>query len=338
MPNRDVKPLFSVVVSTYNRVQIIRRCVASCLAQEFDRFEVVVVDDGSGDDTVASLQQIADPRLRVLAHAENRGMMAARQTGVEGARGTWILVLDSDWELVPGALSRLAELVDALPAGVRVLWYRLVWDDGRVSPSFVPDGVVDYRRRLQWVEAEGGFDAGRCVHRDVFQRTPYPADRLGASDPLYELELAKNERAVYVEDVLGRQHFDAANSVLRSTDRSDLTPRLLGEAPDVLWMAQTALSRHGDALKELAPSLYRAMAGLASRYAFLLGHRRQGLRYAWSGLRVHSRDATLWASVLLGMLGPRTLLSGMITQRRLNRRRVTLPSPPTRGASGALPE
>jgi Glycosyl transferase family 2 len=311
--------------------------VASCLVQEFDGLEVVVVDDGSSDDTVARLREIDEPRLRVITHPVNRGMMSARQTGVEAARGDWIIVLDSDWELLPGAVSRLSELVDSLPPGVRVLWYRLLWDDGRVSPAFVPEGPVDYRHRLEWVEAEGGFDAGRCVHRDVFDRTPYFLDRRGVLDALYELRLARNETALYVPDVLGKQHFDAANSALRAADPAELTPRLTAEAPDLLWMAQTALSEHGEALLELAPSFYGVLAGIASRNAFLLGHRRQGLRYAWRGLRLNARDATLWGGVVLGMVGPRAVLRGMIAQRRFNRRRVSLQAPPAPGASGALP-
>src|SRR4051794_39530439 len=102
-------PFFSVVITTYNRARILRRCLDSCLAQSWTDFEVVVVDDGSSDDTVAALAEDPDPRLRVVAHERNRGINPARFTGAASARGEWVVVIDSDDELVPRALERLHE-------------------------------------------------------------------------------------------------------------------------------------------------------------------------------------------------------------------------------------
>jgi glycosyltransferase involved in cell wall biosynthesis len=314
------QPLFSVVISTYNREASVQRCVASCLSQECDDFEVVVVDDGSSDDTVAALERIGDSRLRVVVHGTNRGMLPARHTGVVKARGTWLIVLDSDWELVPGALGRLAEIIKGLPAKRKVLWFRVLWDDGRISPAFVPEGPVDYRRKLAWVEQERGSDAGRCIHRTVFERTPFFADRFGRMEWLYELDLAKADTALYLADVLAKQHFDAPHSLLRAADPHELYPRLLREAPDMLWMTQTALERHGEALRELSPTQHRELVRLASRYSFLLGKRRQGLRYAWQGVRLRDTDATLWLGVVLGVIGPQALVYGIAARRRLDQR------------------
>jgi hypothetical protein len=306
---------FSIVISTFNRVEIARRCVTSCLRQDHPHFEVVVIDDGSSDETVAELQRIGDSRLNVVAHHTNQGMSAARASGVSHARGKWILIVDSDWELLPGALTRLSEIVRDLPEGVRVVWYRLLWDDGTVSPAFLPEGPVTYRERLEWTEAEGGFDAGRCVHASVYERTPY-VHRRGMMDWLYELDLARNETAIYVSDVLGEQHFDAPNSFLRQSDARKLKVRLSAEASDMLWMAETTLERHGQALSELNPTLHVEMLRLASRYAFLLRKRGLGLRYASLGLRRQPRDATLLTGVLLGLLGPRALVAGVIVRRK----------------------
>src|SRR5215207_3905935 len=82
-PSGMPSPLFTVVVTTYNRAQIACRCVDSCLDQEFSDFEVVVVDDASEDDTVAVLGRYEDPRLRVVALERNQGINSARQRGVE---------------------------------------------------------------------------------------------------------------------------------------------------------------------------------------------------------------------------------------------------------------
>jgi CTP:molybdopterin cytidylyltransferase MocA len=307
---------FSVVVSTYNREEIVRRCVNSCLAQDHPSFEVVVVDDGSSDGTVSALKSLGDTRLKVVSHAVNQGMSAARATGVAHAQGEWILIVDSDWELRPGALTRLDEIISAVPEHVRVVWYRLLWDDGTVSPTFVPVGPVTYLERLAWAEAEGGSDASRCVHRSVYERTPY-VYRQGTMDWLYELDLAQNETAVYVSDVLGEQHFDAPNSFLRQSDAQELAARLRTEAADMLWMAETTLKRHGAALEEHNPTMYVEMLRVASRYAFLLSRRHLGLRYARRALAKEPCDFEVFTGVVLGLAGTRPLLAGIILRRKI---------------------
>ena len=188
-------PFFSVVISTYNRRQVVTRCVESCLRQTFPSFEVVVVDDGSTDGTREALEARDDPKIRVVAHGENRGINPSRHTGVTHSRGEWLVVVDSDWELYPHSLQRLHDIIGGLPDGIRVVRSRLQWDDGHISPSFVPDAPIGYEERIRWVEEEGGDDAARCLHRDVFRSTPYISDRRGAMEALYELNLARNERA-----------------------------------------------------------------------------------------------------------------------------------------------
>jgi len=316
------RPLFSVIISTYNRAGIVQRCVRSCLAQTYPDFEVIVVDDGSTDDTVGQLRSIADPRLKVISHASNRGMTPARRTGVEHSSGEWIVVLDSDWELFPNALSRLAELVPTLPDGVRVLWFRLIYETGEVTPTVVPAGATGYRARVAMLEEHGTPDAARCVHRSVFERTPYFPDRRGAMDWLYELDLAKHETQVFVEDVLATQYLDAPNSYLRTTDRSDLMTRLIREAPDMQWMVETTLARHGEALREVAPSHYRELLRWAALQSFLLAERRKGLRYGWRSALRKPTDLTVWATLALGMLGPRALLNAIVAQRRYSSHRA----------------
>src|SRR5262245_48928286 len=100
-------PFFSIVVPTYNRERIICRCVDSCLQQSFGDFELVVIDDHSTDGTLAALERYDDPRLRIVRLEHNRGISPARHAGVANSTGTWVVIVDSDWELLPGALARM---------------------------------------------------------------------------------------------------------------------------------------------------------------------------------------------------------------------------------------
>jgi glycosyltransferase involved in cell wall biosynthesis len=85
----------SLVLPTYNRAGALRANLARMLAIE-DVAELIVVDDGSSDDTAAVCDDFADERLRVIRHPHNRGVAAARNTGVEAADGEWVLFGEDD--------------------------------------------------------------------------------------------------------------------------------------------------------------------------------------------------------------------------------------------------
>ncbi len=311
-------PFFSIVITTFNRSRIVCRCIDACLAQDFADFEIVVVDDGSGDDTEAVLaERYDDPRLRVIAHESNRGINPARHTGASSARGEWVVVVDSDDELLPGALARLRELIDELPDGVRVLRSRQIHDDGHLTPSFVPDGPYGYEGRIRWAEAEGGNDAARCIERAVFAETPYIDGRRGAMETLFELNLAERETSLCAEDVLTAVHADAPDSWLRAVRATDVIPRLRREAPDMLWMAETTLERHGEALQRWGPRQYVTVLRIAATQSFILGKRHQGARYALKALRRDPLAPAAWITLLLGLLGPAATARGAVAYRRL---------------------
>lgn len=97
-------PKVSVVIPAYNRAGTLSRSVMSVLAQTEGDFELIVVDDGSTDQTPALRSRLRDPRIRWKHHSLNRGPAAARNTGVRAARGEWIAFLDSDDEWLPRKL------------------------------------------------------------------------------------------------------------------------------------------------------------------------------------------------------------------------------------------
>jgi Glycosyl transferase family 2 len=304
------RPFFSVLVTAYNREHHAVRCVRSCLQQTFQDFEIVVVDDASTDGTGAALSALEEPCLRIVRHDRNRGISSARATAVDNARGEWLVMLDSDWELVPQSLARLRTLIGELPAGVRIIRSRLQWDDGRLGPSIMPTGITDYRGRLRWLEevsvARCDSDAGHCIHRSVFDATNYFADRRGAVEGLWELDLARREPSLWVEDVLGLQHSDAPNSHSRNGD-AQAVARLLDEAPDSLWMAETLLAQHGESLGRHAPHYRIRMMQSAAREAFLAGLRLRGIRHSWAVARAGGASPKLLGTAVLGVIGPGAL-------------------------------
>ena len=104
--------LTSIILPTYNRGWCIDAAVQSALAQTHGEWELIVVDDGSTDDTLGRLQRYDDPRIRVLRR-DNGGVSAARNHGIRESRGDMIALLDSDDEWLPEKLeTQLAYMRD----------------------------------------------------------------------------------------------------------------------------------------------------------------------------------------------------------------------------------
>src|SRR5271166_6410356 len=97
-------PAVSVVIPTYNRSALLPSAVESVLAQTFTDYELIVIDDGSTDDTCERLKPYMG-RIR-YCYQDNRGASAAQNKGIEIARGTWVSILGSDDLWLPAKLER----------------------------------------------------------------------------------------------------------------------------------------------------------------------------------------------------------------------------------------
>lgn len=91
-----MKPLFSVVIPTYNRASKLQRAVESVLAQSYDNFEILVMDDGSTDNTAEVVASFVDPRITYLWDKNFGGPARPRNRGIAIAKGEWICFLDAD--------------------------------------------------------------------------------------------------------------------------------------------------------------------------------------------------------------------------------------------------
>ncbi|MBI3677448.1 MAG: glycosyltransferase family 2 protein [Proteobacteria bacterium] len=104
-------PHFSVVIPTYNRAHLLGRAIRSVLDQTLQDFEIIVADDGSIDRTASIVEAFREPRIRLLRLA-HRGANAARNSGIDAARGQLIAFLDSDDGFLSHHLTRMKELLD----------------------------------------------------------------------------------------------------------------------------------------------------------------------------------------------------------------------------------
>jgi len=121
----------SVIVPAYNLAPWISNCLDSILAQTHENLEVIVVDDGSQDDTYAVIREYANKDSRVKAiHKENGGVTSARLRGIQEATGDWIGFIDGDDEIEPQMYARLLENAHAHGADISHCGYQRNFPDG----------------------------------------------------------------------------------------------------------------------------------------------------------------------------------------------------------------
>ena len=151
----DDGPVVSVIMPVYNGAQCLPAAVESVLSQTLSELEVLIVDDGSEDDTVRIAEQLAarDSRVQLLRQASNRGQAAARNLALESARGTWVAPVDADDEIRPDRLRLLVEAGEREHADLIA--------DGIIfqgaGPPGTPAELMTWRRdgsRLQTLSAE----------------------------------------------------------------------------------------------------------------------------------------------------------------------------------------
>lgn len=106
--------MFSVVIPLYNKGALVKRSIDSVLSQTIQDFEIVVVDDGSMDNSADYVKAYSDSRVKYYYKA-NGGVSSARNFGVVKASHDWIVFLDADDELLPNALSTFREMIEKYP-------------------------------------------------------------------------------------------------------------------------------------------------------------------------------------------------------------------------------
>jgi glycosyltransferase involved in cell wall biosynthesis len=173
------EPAVSVVIPTYNRAPLLGRSIRSVLEQSYEDFEVIVVDDGSMDETASIVAGIRDPRVRYVALARNTGAGAARNVGIRMARGRFLAFQDSDDEWMPSKLSKQMSAFARGPAGLGIVYSDMqrIWGDGTTTYLAAPTvlsgrmvgtffrfyqvcdlGVQSTVIKREWLDAAGHFN------------------------------------------------------------------------------------------------------------------------------------------------------------------------------------
>ncbi|MBI1789613.1 MAG: glycosyltransferase [Acidobacteria bacterium] len=180
------RPLVSVVIACYNQGRYLRDAIESALAQTHPNLEILVVDDGSTDETAQVAR--AFPRVGYIRQ-DNRGLPAARNTGLRESAGRYLVFLDADDRLLPHAVQSGLDCFRRYPdSGFVFGAYRNIHDDGTPAPT---DSIPNVERDHYWRLLQGNFigmHATVMYSRQVLEAAEGFDERLRACED-YELYL-----------------------------------------------------------------------------------------------------------------------------------------------------
>lgn len=298
-PKGTTPPRFSVVLPTHDRPHRLQAAVESVLEQTFTDFELWIVDDGSGSETVDMSRRLAvDPRVRVLRNAPACGAPAARNAGIRAATGDYVAFMDDDCIWHPERLERI---------------HRFIGSRGTV-PGYVATQTV-------------ACTQGPPVHYTVDPVLP-------ADEPPWRAgtHMIVARRGVLTEidgfdERLPRAHdWDLAVRLVEHTEWALLAEPLvwaerlegLSTDPAKLCRASARLldkyGRKSPVSKRMTVRFHRAFA----HKVLLHGHRWEGVRHYWMASRLSPLKMRNWATLLLALSGtrPYRFVTGIVARAR----------------------
>jgi len=131
----------SVIIPTYNRASLIGRAIKSVLNQTYQKFEIIIVDDGSTDKTEEIIKSFKDERVRYIRNEKNKGASAARNIGIRFARGGYIAFQDSDDEWLPEKLEKQMKVFEITAEKVGVV-YSGFWRIKNNKKIYIPSNKI----------------------------------------------------------------------------------------------------------------------------------------------------------------------------------------------------
>lgn len=203
-------PSVSVIIPSLNRASLLKRSIDSVLAQTYQDFEIIVVDDASTDNTEEVVHGIGDPRIRYFKHERNSGGSAARNTGIREARGKFIAFQDSDDVWLPEKLAKQMTILQDSTSKVGVV-YTGFWRFQGDNKEYIPGPEIQVKVGGIHRELLLGNFVGTptvVIKRECFQKTGmFDEDMPRLQDWELFIRVAKYYEFLYVPEPLVHSYF-----------------------------------------------------------------------------------------------------------------------------------
>lgn len=213
-------PIFSVVIPLYNKQDFISKCIESVLTQRFSSFEVIVIDDGSQDDSENIVKEIKDDRVRYF-HQKNGGVSAARNRGIEEASGEYIAFLDADDWYEDDFLNAVHKSILEHPDADAFTTGYFKHKNGAVTVSTLSANQKQYQSIVindfyqNWTKGAFFFTSSCVVRKEYFIKNKIcfpPSESMGEDQEVW-FHLAEHGCIVFTDAALSNYNMGVSNSL-----------------------------------------------------------------------------------------------------------------------------
>jgi len=303
----------SVIIPAYNRAYIIAEALESVFAQTFDNFEVIVIDDGSTDNTADVIKQFSDPRLRYI-WKKNGGCGSAYNVGIRASRAEYVSFLDSDDLWKPEKLSYEVSFLDQHPEVQGVFSDLEKLDAGTLTSSFMRKTPTFYGL----VERKPGYESTVLSQREMYlcllrevpiKPTALTIRRTSAlSTPLFDESWPSGNDWKFLLDFSRQFRFgyiDRALAVLRIQDDATHRVHRVGDLTRIIEMLRTEIDRLSDD-REVVEAAHWGISDLTKHLSWYYLEKGEHLRATAALLRGfrYTFDAGLLPRALAATLLP----------------------------------
>lgn len=296
--------MISVVIPLYNKEKQIAKTLKTVLDQTFQDFEIVIVNDGSTDNSVAEVEKFSDPRIRLI-HQKNAGVSAARNKGIAEAKGNFIALLDADDEWKPDYLETQMHLATKYPeCDVFATNYVFKDNEGKITPAVIrnlpfkeEDGILTNYFKVASTSHPPLCSSAVMAHKSVFETIGgFPLGIKSGEDLLTWARMSARYKIAYL------RYHKACCSV--EGYKISEKPKRIPQYKDTVHQELVMLQRYYN------PPFIKAYIShwhkMRSMVYMRLGMRKESIGEAIKGLKYSKLNYKLYIYIVLNLL-PKTL-------------------------------
>lgn len=217
--------LISVIVPVFNVEMYLSKCITSILDQTYKNIEVILVNDGSTDDSGSICDQYAkkDNRIKVI-HKKNNGVSHARNIGIDKSNGKWITFVDSDDWIEDNYLEMLLKEAKSQDVDIVLCGHNKVWENNIEKINQMADSRIynsrEYLIKTLNPQTGFGFCHMKLIKRECINEIRFNENLVVCEDALFNMQISKNiEKAYFCSDRL-YNYRNNSNSVVKKYDEN----------------------------------------------------------------------------------------------------------------------
>jgi len=277
MNKRYKLPELSIIMATYNRSKLLKRAILSIINQTCEDFELIIVEGSSPDDSETVIKSFKDKRIRYVRQKENRGMLSARNIGLNLAKGKYVCFHDDDDELTPNSVQKVIDSFKELEnKSVSIVFFDSMDSETKKVMHYTDffEGFISYEDFLcEKVSSE----FWPVIDRKIIGKQRFD-ERLWGVEGIFWLRLLKYHKAYYLPKALRIYYKDHGDNVCRFENQ-------LKHTNQYVMNNQVFLKQFGEEQKALCSKAYGNRIAVLGFWQILDGQKKDGRRSLLKSLK-----------------------------------------------------